>query len=196
MFLTADPTTPAASCCGTLVSAGLSVLVRLPSETTSERKFVEGTELVCPIKPELEPLYLVCLSAEGIIPRSREELFSPDDQLGPCAFLPPPLGDPPLLGQAGRTKLMLLVNHRYYKGFLDLDLGTDNDWLCIVRRRQGQIVLDHPLVNLAFSWKYCITDGSLHTYWSSQPYPRPSGRLSCFCHCTQSGLLQHHSQSS
>jgi hypothetical protein len=50
------------------------------------------------------------------------------------------------------TKLTLLIKgHHYKKGFL-LDLDTDNDdWLFTVRGRQGQLVLEYPLVALEYS---------------------------------------------
>ena len=52
-----------------------------------------------------------------------------------------------------------MIKGRHYKGFLDLD--TDNDWLFTVRGRQGQLVLEHPLVALEYSWRDRIIDGSM-----------------------------------
>jgi hypothetical protein len=57
------------------------------------------------------------------------------------------------------TKLTLLIKDWHYKGFLDLD--TDNDWLFTVRGRQGQLVLEYPLIALEYSWRDRIIDGSM-----------------------------------
>ena len=38
---------------------------------------------------------------------------------------------------------------------------TDNDWLFTVRGRQGQLVLEYPLIALEYSWRDRIIDGSM-----------------------------------
>ena len=57
------------------------------------------------------------------------------------------------------TKLTLLIKDRHYKGFLDLD--TDNNWFFTVCGHQGQLVLEHPLLALEYSWCDRIIDGSM-----------------------------------
>ena len=47
-------------------------------------------------------------------------------------------------------KVSMLVNEKRYKGTLDLD--EDNDWVFTVRNRAGQIVSEHGLYGLPYSW--------------------------------------------
>ena len=150
---------------------GLSVFARLPSNPPNEFNFVEGTIIACPgAKPKSEPLYKVRLSDTDTGIFSHTELFHPDDPLGPDS-LRPPTGDSdpddetdpliPILPTWMKigTKLTLLIKDHHYKGFLDLD--TDNDWLFTVRGCHGQLVLEHPLVALEYSWRDRVIDGSM-----------------------------------
>ena len=175
---------------------GLSVFARLPSDTPNEFNFVEGTVIACPgAKPESEPLYKVRLSDTDTGIFSRIELFHPDDPLGPDSLRPPTSAsdldedeaDPlipvlPTWMKIG-TKLTLLIKDRQYKGFLDLD--TDNDWLFTVRGRQGQLVLEHPLVALEYSWRDRIIDGSMQLGHQELKPDHLTAR-----HVSANGLLQ------
>jgi hypothetical protein len=82
------------------------------------------------------------------------------------------------------TKLtLLLIKDRHYKGFLDLD--TDKDWLFIVRGRQGQLVLEHPLVALEYSWRDHIINSSMQLSHQELKPDHLTAR-----HVSAKGLLQ------
>jgi hypothetical protein len=81
------------------------------------------------------------------------------------------------------TKLTLLIKDRHYKGFLNLD--TFNDWLFTVCGRQGQLVLEHPLVALEYSWCDCIIDGSMQLGHEELQLDHLTAR-----HVSANGLLQ------
>ena len=58
-----------------------------------------------------------------------------------------------------RGKVSMLVNEKLYKG--TLDLNKDNDWVFTVRNRTCQIVLEHGLYDLPYSWRTQMIEESL-----------------------------------
>lgn len=71
-------------------------------------------------------------------------------------------------------KVTLLVNEKMYKGKLDLD--EDKDCIFTVRGHSGQVVLEHGIYNLPYSWHNRMIDKTLvvdHQMESSDDSPRP-----------------------
>lgn len=111
------------------------------------------------------------------------ELIDPDQTVGVDPFhLPSGLDskdddDPfsPTLPKWMRVggKVSLLANDKIYKG--RLDLNNDNDWVFTICGRGGQVVLEHGVFDLPYSWWQRIVKGSLvigHQLDSSEDVPR------------------------
>jgi hypothetical protein len=103
-----------------------------------------------------------------MVARSRAELLDPDEILEESDPFHLPSGleeadDPfsPSLPDWMRVggKLTLYVNDKMYKGNLALD--KDNDWVFTVQGRGGQIVLEHGIYDLPYSWKQRLVEGTM-----------------------------------
>ena len=84
----------------------------------------------------------------------------------------------------------MLVNEKRYKGTLDLK-NEDNDWVFMVRNRTGQIVLEHGLYDLPYSWRTRMIEESLivgHQPTSSDDIPQYSQPESAARHVSASSL--------
>jgi hypothetical protein len=52
-----------------------------------------------------------------------------------------------------------MVGNKYYKGALDLD--DNQDWIFVVRDRNGKVVMECTLVDLPYIWNTRLVEGTL-----------------------------------
>ena len=122
--------------------------------------------------------YLIDLLDGGSIPAAFTDLISPDEALDPeFSHLPQDdsFGDPlsPTLPpwMTVGAKIMLDIDGLYVRGQLDLD--SDFDWLFVRRNTAGQIVHEHCLVDLPYTWRQRLHEETLFTGWNTIPPPGP-----------------------
>jgi hypothetical protein len=56
-------------------------------------------------------------------------------------------------------KVTLFVNEKMYQGRLDLD--EDSDWIFTIRGQSGQVLLEHGIFDLPYSWRQHTIQGTL-----------------------------------
>ncbi len=96
---------------------------------------------------------------QTLIPCERSQLRSPDEPIlsgteDGQSYAP----ESPEWCRVG-VKVTLLVGDKYYKGALDLD--DDQDWIFVVRDRNGKVVMEYTLVDLPYTWNVRLLEGTL-----------------------------------
>jgi hypothetical protein len=161
---------------------GAEAFAKIGEEPNGDALMAQGHIISVPTP--INAFYQVrIVESQEVITCERSDLMDPDEPLGGDSFhLPSGLdaddgSDPfsPTLPEWMRVggKVTLLVNEKLYKGKLDLD--TDNDWVFTVRGRDGQVVLEHGMFDLPYSWRQRIIEGSLvigHQLETSDDVPR------------------------
>jgi hypothetical protein len=118
------------------------------------------TVVQIPSDSDGEEFYRIRLDEnQTLIPCDRSQLRSPDEPIlsgteEGASYAP----KSPEWCRIG-VKVTLLVGNKYYKGALDLD--EDQDWIFVVRNRNGKVVMEYTLVDLPYTWNTRLVEGTL-----------------------------------
>ena len=111
-------------------------------------------------------------------PDSQEDSSTPDPLL---PLLPPWL--------VSGAKVTIALDGVLVRGTLDLD--DDFDWLFVRRNSAGQIVHEHCLVDLPFTWRQRLHEEPLFTGWNCLPPPGPPDIILGNGHHVSASTLHH-----
>jgi hypothetical protein len=138
-----------------------AVFVQLSTTANGQEMTAPGTVVHIPSDSDGEQYYRVRLDGESqtLIQCERSQLRSPGEPIlsgteDEQSYAP----EPPEWCRVG-VKVTLLVGDKYYKGALDLD--DDQEWIFVVRDRNGKVVMDYTLVDLPYTWNIRLLEGTL-----------------------------------
>jgi hypothetical protein len=136
------------------------VFVQLSTTADGQEMIAPGTVVQILSDSDGEEYYRVRLDEnQTLIPCERSQLRSPDEPIlsgteDGQSYAP----ESPEWWRVG-VKVTLLVGDKYYKGALDLD--DNQDWIFVVRDRNGKVVMEYTLVDLPYTWNVRLLEGTL-----------------------------------
>jgi hypothetical protein len=140
---------------------GSPVFAQLSTTADGDEMIAPGTVVWIPSDSDGEIFYRIRLDEnQTLIPCDRSQLRSLDEPIlsgseDHASYAP----ESPEWCRVG-IKVTLLVGTKYYnKGALDLD--EDQDWIFVVRNRNGKVVMEYTLVDLPYTWNILLVEGTL-----------------------------------